>query len=66
MSHGPYFVCGEDEKTYIAHYRRSPIAFTFMLGSMFSVISLYMYRSQYRPNTCVGVAYTNKGSTGHV
>ena len=37
---------------------RSPIASTFMPGSMFSVLSLYRYRSQYRPNTCVGVAFT--------
>ena len=74
MSHDPYFVCGEDEKAYIADFVRSPIAFTFMPGSMFSVLSLYryvhaglhvhcvigLYRPQYRPNTCVGVA-----TTGH-
>ena len=56
MSHDPYFVCGENEKAYIADFVRSPIASTFMPGSMFSVLSLYRYRSQYRPNTCVGVA----------
>ena len=50
--------CGEDEKAYIADFVRSPIASTFMPGSMFSVLSLYRYRSQYRPNTCVGVAFT--------
>ena len=58
MSHDPYFVCGEDEKAYIADFVRSPIASTFMPGSMFSVLSLYRYRSQYRPNTCVRVAFT--------
>ena len=51
MSHDPYFVCGEDEKAYtcIADFVRSPIASTFMPGSMFSVLSLYLYRyrSQY-------------------
>ena len=33
--HGPYFVSGEDAKAYIADFVRSPIASTFMLGSMF-------------------------------
>ena len=28
----PYFVCGEDEKAYIADFVRSPIASTFMPG----------------------------------
>ena len=37
MSHGPYFVPREDAKAYIADFVRSPIASTFMPGSMFTV-----------------------------
>ena len=38
MSHGPYFVCGVEDKEYIADFVRSPIASMFMPGSMFTVL----------------------------
>ena len=58
MSHGPYFVSREDAKAYIADFVRSPIVSTFTGLHVHCGIGLYRYRSQYRPNTCIGVALT--------
>ena len=58
MSHGPYFVSSENAVIY-HRFCEKPYSFHVHAGlHVHCVIGLYRYKSQYRPNTRVGVAFT--------